>query len=397
MSLISQRIADTSAAMAPFNRFMSTSVYARRGEQNPHTCDFVFGNPNEPVLPDFVSALQHWSKPQTNDWYAYTFSAEPARAAVMAELRARTGQPFTENDILLTSGAFAGIAITLAAILDQGDEVIFLTPAWFFYAAQITAAGGKPVPVPVDSETFDIDLEALAAALNERTRAVIINSPHNPTGKIYPPATLERLAAMLTEASTRFKRPIALLSDEAYRRIVFDGNRVPSPAGYYPNTFIIYTYGKTLLTPGQRMGYIALPPPMPERAKVYAALFTAQVALGLAVPNALLQHAWPDLERLSINIAHLQQKRDRLVTALREIGYELHIPEGTFYLLVRTPFPDDWAFAELLATHQIYCLPGSVADLPGYIRLSLTASDAMIERALPGFQVTWEEAAVALS
>jgi aspartate aminotransferase len=228
-------------------------------------------------------------------------------------------------------------------------------------------------------------VDAIAAAITPRTRAVIINSPNNPTGKIYPEATLRQLAHVLTDASNRYGRPIYLISDEAYSRIIYDERGFMTPTAYYRNSFLIYTYGKTLLTPGQRIGYIALAPNMPERELVGNAVLLAQVTLGYAFPNALLQHALPDLERLSIDVEHLQQKRDRLVNALGEMGYEVHSPEGTFYLMPRSPIPDDAQFIRLLAEQNIYCLPGWVIEMPGYFRISLTANDEMIERSLPGF------------
>lgn len=388
---ISARSLAVSEAMAPFVRFFENSAYARRAG-DPTVCDFVFGNPHEMPLPGFVQALGQWSVPQNKDWYAYKGNELQALQIVAATLRARLGLPFEEEDIFLTNGAFAAIAVALAALTDPGDEVIFISPPWFFYEALIVASGAQPVRVQIDLTTFDLDLDVIAAALNERTRAIIVNSPHNPTGKIYPPATLQRLADLLTDAGARYGRPIYVLSDEAYNRIVFDGRACPSPTQFYPYSLLLYTYGKTLLTPGQRIGYIALPPSMPERAAMRNAIFAAQITTGYAFPNALLQHALPDIEQQSIDIAHLQHKRDWMVAALREIGYELHVPEGTFYLLARSPMPDDLAFVDLLAEHDILCLPGSVAELPGYFRISLTANDHMIERALPGFAAAYARA-----
>jgi aspartate aminotransferase len=332
-----------------------------------------------------VEALGRWSVPRNKDWYAYKNNEVESQAVVAADLRERRGLPFEDQDIFLTNGAFAALSVTLCTILNPGDEVIFISPPWFFYEALIVTYDGQPVRVMADRETFDLDLEAIAGAITERTRAIIINSPNNPTGKIYPPSTLSGLADLLTAASEKNGRPIYLLSDEAYSRIVFDARDYPSPVTFYPNSFLLYTYAKTLLTPGQRIGYIALPPTMPDREALRQAIFGAQVVTGWSFPNALLQHALPDLERLSIDIPHLQHKRDRLVGALREIGYSLHMPEGTFYLMVRAPWQDDSAFLELLASHNILCLPGAVVEVPGYFRISLTANDSMIERSLPGF------------
>jgi aspartate aminotransferase len=384
-------VARTQAAMKTAFTFLTQSTWATR-TGDPTICDFVVGNPHDMPLPEFSAALGRWSVPQNKDWFAYKMSEPASRAVVAASLRARRGLPFADEDIFMTNGANAALAVVLGALVDPGDEVIFISPPWFFYEALIVANGATPVRVRCDLATFDLDLEAIAAAITERTRAIIVNSPNNPTGKIYPPATLEGLAGILHAASERLGRDIYLLSDEAYSRIVFDDHPYYSPTQYYPNSFLLYTYGKTLLTPGQRLGYIALPPTMPGREQMRGAVEATQGMTGYAWPNALLQHALPDLEELSIDIAHLQRKRDRLVAALREMGYALHVPEGTFYLLPRAPEADDMAFIGRLAAHNVFCLPGTVVELPGYFRVSLTANDDMIERALPGFAAARHEA-----
>jgi aspartate aminotransferase len=343
-------------------------------------------------LPAFVEALQRAAVPQHEGWFAYPESLPAAQAAVAESLRAWRGLPFAADDILLTNGGFAAIAVALRAVVDPGDEVIFCSPPWFFYETLIRATGAEPVRVRVRPADFDLDLAAIAAAITPRTRAIIVNSPNNPTGVIYPPATLAALAEVLTAAAERHGRPIYLLSDEAYSRIVFDGRPYHSPTAFYPNTLLLYTYGKTLLTPGQRLGYIALPPAMPDREALRMAIVLAQLVTGYAWPNALLQHALPELEGLSVDIAHLQRKRDRLVAALREIGYAVHVPAGTFYLLPRSPWADDLAFADLLVKHDVLVLPGTLVELPGYFRLSLTANDDMIAASLPGFAAALREA-----
>jgi aspartate aminotransferase len=383
-AIISQRVAHIMGQLTPIYRFFVESAYARRAG-DPTICDFVTGNPHELPVPGFADALSRWSVPQNKDWYAYKNSEPEAQAVVAAALRERHGLAFEDQDICLTNGAFAALAVTLNTISNPGDEIIFLSPPWFFYEALITSVGATAVRVRVDPTTYDLDLDAIEGAISERTRAIIVNSPNNPTGKIYPPSTLEALARILTTASERYSWPIFLVSDEAYSRIVFDGGIYHSPATFYPNTFLIYTYGKTLLTPGQRLGYIALPLTMPEREQLRSALFVSQLLTGWAFPNALLQHALHDLEQLSIDIAHLQRKRDRMLAALRELGYDVHTPEGTFYLLPRSPIADDVAFIDLLAEHEVFCLPGAAVEMPGYFRISLTANDEMIERAIPGF------------
>jgi len=372
---------------APVVSFLTGSTWARRRGE-PGLADFVVGNPQEMPLPGFVDALRQQIEPRANDWFAYQMNDPRACSVVASSLSERlSGAPFDPDDILMTTGAFAGLSVALKTLIDPGDDVIFVSPPWFFYETLIAAEGGVPVRVRVRPPRFDLDVTDIAAAITERTRAVVINSPNNPTGRIYSAGTLRALAAVLERASAEHGRRIYLLSDEAYSRIVFDGRQFVSPTRYYPWSVLIYTYGKTLLTPGQRLGYIALPPEMPsgDRELLRGALTLSQIVTGYAFPNALLQHALPDLEPLSIDIAALQRKRDRLVGALREMGYEVGVPEGTFYLLPKAPVADDLAFVEELAARDVFVLPGAAVELPGYFRVSLTATDEMIEQALPVF------------
>lgn len=384
LAKVSNRILQTLEATSTFLQFFSESSWARRrGEKE--ISDFVLGNPHEMPLPEFVGALGQWVQPQNKDWFAYKTNETEPRDVLVDSLRERYAMPFEAEDIFLTNGAFGAIAVSLMTLVNPGDEVIFISPPWFFYEAMITAYGATPVRVKINPETFDLDIDAISAAITERTKAIIINSPNNPTGKIYPPQTLQRLSQLLSDSSEQIGHPIYLLSDEAYNRIIYDSRSYPSPTTFYPHSLLLYTYGKTLLTPGQRIGYIALPPTMPARETLRSALFMSQVMVGYAFPNALLQHALGDLEGFSIDIKHLERKRDRLVKNLQDMGYSLHVPEGTFYLLVGSPLVDDLAFTELLAQHDVFVLPGAVFEMPGYFRISLTANDEMIERSLGGF------------
>ena len=393
---VSKRSLEVMGTIAPLYRFISGPLWDKISGSDAERCDFVFGNPHEMPLAGFTAALQRWLVPQNQEWHAYKNNERAAQEVVAATLRSVRGLPFEEDDIFLTNGAFAAIAVTLSAIVDPGDEVIFISPPWFFYEAMIVSAGGKAVRVKINPSNLDLDLDAIKAAITPRTRAIIVNSPHNPTGKIYPVETLTALARILSEASQANGQTIYLLSDEAYSRIIFDGTIFPSPVAFYPNSFLIYTYGKTLLTPGERLGYIALSPQMAERETLRTAILTAQFATGYAFPNALLQHSIGDLEKLSIDVEHLQVKRDWMVGALREMGYSVHTPEGTFYLLVKSPLPDDDAFVELLTDYNILVLPGNIAEMPGYFRISLTANDDMIRRALPGFAAAIERASASV-
>src|SRR5581483_1862898 len=259
--------------------FFSASSYATRDPADADSADFVAGNPQDMVLPEFVDAIRRWAIPQSPDWYAYKFNEPYAQAAAAEGLRRRRGIAFEDPDITMTDGGFAGLMLAIRTVTDPGDEVIFLSPPWFFYEAIIIAAGATPVRVRITAGTWDLDLDAIESAITERTSAIIVNSPNNPTGRIYPPEQLDALAGILARASERNGRPIYLVSDEAYSRIVYDDREFRSPTEFHPYSFLVYTYGKQLLTPGQRLGYIALPPTMPDREQMRQALMVAQLAM----------------------------------------------------------------------------------------------------------------------
>jgi aspartate aminotransferase len=382
---VSRLIMELGDELSDLNRFFFDSPWVR-GRHLPTANDFAVGNPQEMPVPGIAEAIAKAAVPQDKDWFAYKISEDKARAAAADGLaRTHSGLGFTEADITMTNGAFAGIAVALRAVVDAGDEVIYQSPPWFFYTPIIRMTGAVPVKVKVKADDFDLDLQAIAAAITPRTRVVIVNSPNNPTGRIYPASTLAELGKLLEEASARNGRDIYLLSDESYSRILYDGVTFESPAAHYDRSFLIYTYGKQLLAPGLRVGYIALRPDMPNKDVVALALFMAATILGWSFPVSVVQEALPDLEAMSIDLAHLQKKRDRIVTGLKDAGYELHAPEGTFYLMPKSPIEDDWEFMERLGKKEVYVLPGKLVDLPGSFRISLTASDEMIDRALPVF------------
>jgi aspartate aminotransferase len=388
MATAVRRIDRLRASIAPFMGFFEGPIWARR--EDPDVANFAVGNPQEMPLPAYVAALGAALSPRDKDWFAYKMSEPRSQQAVARSLTARTGLDWDPDDVFMTNGGFAALAVTFRAILEPDDEVIFLSPPWFFYELLILAADGVPVRVPLAAPAFDIDLAALEAAITPRTKAVLLNTPHNPTGRVYPETALRDLARVLGAASTRIRRRIFLVSDEPYNRLVFDGRRFHSPSEVYPDTITTYSYGKTLLAPGMRIGYVALPPTMPDREPLREALFISQLATGFSFPNALLQHAIEDLERLSIDVVALERRRDRLVGALRGIGYETTNPEGTFYVMARAPIDDDRAFSVRLADHGVLVLPGSVVEVPGWFRISLTASDEMVERGLPRFAAALE-------
>jgi len=376
--------------IAPFLRFF-TGDYATL-EKDPDTANFAVGNPHELAMPSYVDALRNNLEPRNKDWYAYKLS-EPEATSVVAQTMSRlTGLDWDAADVNMTNGGFAAIAVSLRTLLEPGDEAIFLSPPWFFYEQLIVASDAKPVRVKLDMPDCVIDPALIEPAITQRTRLVILNTPHNPSGRVVSVDELQALAQLLTRKSREFGHPIYIVSDEPYRRIVFDGRAFHSPAEFYPATIVTYSYGKQLLAPGMRIGYFTWPPNMPDRARLRDDAFVTQFAAGYSFPNADLQHALAEIETQCISIAALEGRRAKLIGAMREMGYETTWPEGTFYVMARSPLADDEAFTKILARHKVLVLPGTVVEVPGWFRISLTASDDMVERGIPRYAQALEEA-----
>jgi aspartate aminotransferase len=386
MSSISARMIATDAAFEVVKSFVLNSRYAERRLESG-MCDFTFGNPHEMPLEGIVNAIRERAIPHDKNWFAYKTSEQDPQAFVAERLSRELDLTFEPGDIALTTGAFAAIMVAFRLVVDAGDEVIYSEPAWFCYEPMLLAGNAVPRKVNLQPPTFDLDLAAVEAAIGPKTRLVIVNTPHNPTGRIYSRASLEVLADLLERASSRIGHRIFLLSDEPYRQLRFDGRGFTSPAALYPWTLISYSFGKVLLAPGQRLGYLALSPLMPtaDRHALRSVMFSAQMALGWCFPNAVMQYAVPDLDKLSIDRVALTRRRDWFMAALASAGYSVLVPEGTFYLWSKWTDNDPQRQWNALADRDVFVLPGSIMNAPSYFRISLTASDEMVERALPAF------------
>jgi aspartate aminotransferase len=386
VTVISRRAAAADRAFDAVKEFFFTSRYGeRRGD--PGIADFTFGNPHEMPLAGLVAAIREGALPQDKNWFAYKASEEAPQAFLAEVLGKELALAFEPPDVALTAGAFAAISVAFRLVLDAGDEAIFSEPAWFCYEPMLLAADAVPRKLPLRQPRFDLDLGAIDAAIGPRTRLVIVNTPHNPTGRIYGREVLAELAERLERASKRIGRRIFLLSDEPYRRLRFDGRGFVSPAAVYPWTLVSYSYGKVLLAPGQRLGYLAISPLMPaaDRQPLRDAMFATQMALGWCFPNAVMQNAVPQLERLTIDVQALTRRRDVLSAALTKAGHTVLPPEGTFYLWVKWSRGDPERQWNALADRGVFVMPGSVMNARDYFRISLTASDEMVDRALPVF------------
>ena len=377
---------ETLTASLPFYTWYARSPHGERAGQ-PGVIDLLFGNPHDMPLPDYVEAVRRQAVPQDPGWYAYMLDDPGATAVVARDLVAHTGLPWRAEDVAMTTGGWGAIAIAIRMLTEPGDEVIYYDPPWFFYDILVRGAEAVPVVLTLDAPRFSPDPAQLAAAITPRTRAVLLNTPHNPSGRILEAGELEAVAEVLREASARHGHPIYLLSDEAYRLITLDGQRAASPSEHYDDTLVLYSYGKQLLAPGQRIGYLAISPRIPDatRAALHEATMVTRFVHGFGFPNNILQRALPDFSQLVIDLEAIRRRRDRLVPVLAEHGYEPTSPEGTFYIMARSPDPDDEAFVARMAAEDLFILPGTTVKMPGWFRISLTASDAMVEAAVDRF------------
>lgn len=386
MKLVSDHSVSSGNDLSLVLKFLQT--YRADAPESGVVADLTFGNPHEQPLPGLVSALRTHIEPQAVDWFAYKLSEAEPRRVIAEGLRAELGLNFAPEDIAMTLGAYGAITLAFSILLDPQDECIIPVPGWFLYETSLSLVHAKAVKVPLRDADFDLDIAAIEAAITARTRIVVVNTPHNPTGVIYSRERLQDLAAMLHRKSQEHGRPIFILSDEPYRRIRFDGAGFTSPAEVYPWTLIDYSYGKVLLAPGLRLGYLALCPDMPAeaRATLAATAEKTQLASGCAFPDSILQYAVKDLETVSIDVPAYQRKRDRLYDALTQWGYAMTKPAGTFYLWGKAPGGDALAFTAEMAKRGVYVMPGTLFQRPGDFRISLTGTQEMIEASLSAFE-----------
>lgn len=354
---------------------------AERGAD--HVFDFTLGNP-EVEPPDAVrQAIRRALDDPAPHRHAYMPNAgfPEVRDAVASQLARATGLSYTRDHILMTVGAGGALNTLLKAILDPGDEVIALAPFFVEYGFYAENHGGKLVLVDTDAD-FQLDVEAIGRAITPRTKAIILNSPNNPTGVIYPKRDLDALAGLLAEVD----QPITVISDEPYKALTFDEAPVPEVPASIPRTVIATSWSKALALPGERIGYLAISPGVSEAQELFDACCFTLRTLGFVNAPALWQRVVAEVGHLTVDIGPYQRKRDLLYDGLTRIGYDVVKPQGAFYVFPRTPEPDDVAFTRRLQEEGVLAVPGSGFGRKGHMRLTLTVSEDTIERSLPGFE-----------
>ncbi len=358
-----------------------------KAEHGPgNVFDFSLGNPNITAPECFDKALAETACSCSGEHGYMPNTGYPhVRESVAKYLTAEQGVAVSQDEVIMTCGASGALNVALKTLLDPGDEVLTPVPCFVEYGFYADNHGGVLQTVPTHPD-FSLDLDAMAAAITPRTKVVLINSPNNPTGQIYSRESLVRLGELLATKSADYGRTIYLISDEPYRKIVFDDHQVPSIFAVYADSILATSYSKDISIPGERIGYAALNPTANYREDVMNGMALANRILGFVNAPALMQKIVACLQGTSVDIALYKRKRDLLCEGLAAAGYDFVTPPGTFYLFPRAPIADDVAFVQALQEELILVVPGSGFNGPGHFRIAFCVDDDTIVNALPGFK-----------
>ena len=355
--------------------------------------DFSLGNPSVPA-PDCVREaivdLVNTEDPVVLHGYMSNAGFEDVRETIAGSLNRRFGTAFSAKNLIMTVGAASGLNVILKTILNPGEEVIVFAPYFLEYGAYVRNYDGELVIVEPDTETFQPDLARFRELLGPKVRAVIMNSPNNPTGVIYSEETIRKIGEILKEKSREYGHAILLISDEPYRELAYDGAAVPYVTKYYENAVVCYSYSKSLSLPGERIGYVVIPDEVEDSAQVIAAAVIANRVLGCVNAPSLMQRVIKRCLNEQVNLEAYDRNRHLLYQSLTDYGFSCVKPEGAFYLFVKTPM-EEKAFCELCKKHHVLVVPGSSFACPGYVRISYCVSYEQIERSLPAFRRIAEE------
>jgi aspartate aminotransferase len=362
----------------------------RYGEGN--IFDFSLGNPVMEPPPAFHATLRQLLQNPAPGMHRYMPNVGyiDTRAAVAAQLAKETGVAFTAEHIVMCVGAAAGINVVLKTLLDPGDEVIFFSPYFVEYHFYVDYHGGVATVVPTDAH-FNLDLEALEAALTPRSKVVLINSPNNPTGVIYSATTLKQLGELLQRKERQFNRMIYLLSDEPYKKLIYGGLTYPEVYPHYPNAISVTSHAKDLALPAERIGYIAINPECANLQDLLSGMSFTTRTLGFVNAPALMQRALVPLQGVTVDMGQYEGKRNVLCDNLTAMGYQLVKPQGAFYIFPQAPGGDDVAFVKALQAKHILTVPGRGFGTPGHFRIAYCVEDDTIERAMDGFRAVAKE------
>ena len=351
--------------------------------------DFSIGNPSVPApksVDDAIIDLVNNFDSVALHGYTSAQGDAHVRETIANYINDKFGTNVTANNIYMTCGAAASLTIVMNAILQKDDECIVFTPYFPEYGVFIERTGAKLVEVKSQEKTFQIDMDNFEKAINEKTKAVIINSPNNPSGVVYTVETIEKMCQLLKKKEEEYGHPIFLITDEPYRELVYDDTEVPYVINYYDNTFVCSSYSKALSLPGERIGYIVVSPKMIDEEDAYAAVCGAGRALGYVCAPSMLQRVIEKCISDTSDISIYKENRDLLYNALTKMGFECVYPDGAFYLFVKAMGEDAYEFCEKAKEYELLLVPANSFGTPGYVRVSYCVQTKQIEDALPAFE-----------
>lgn len=357
--------------------------------------DFSLGNPNVPapeaVKKAIIDLLDEEDPVVLHGYTNSNAGYEDVRQAVAESLNERFGTKFAAHNITMTVGAAGGLNVILKSLLNPGDEVIVFAPYFGEYRSYTNNYDGVLVEVSPDTETFQPKLDEFEEKITPRTRAVIVNTPNNPTGVVYSEETIKKMAAVMEKKQKEFGTDIYLISDEPYRELAYDGAEVPYLTKYYANTIVGYSYSKSLSLPGERIGYLVIPDEAADSENIISAANVATRILGFVNAPTLQQKVVKECLHEKTDISFYDRNRETLYKGLKKLGFECIKPEGAFYLFVKSPVADEKEFCAAAKKYNILLVPGSSFACPGYVRIAYCVSYETIVNSLPKFKELAEE------
>ncbi|MCR4628311.1 MAG: pyridoxal phosphate-dependent aminotransferase [Bacillota bacterium] len=362
------------------------------GRENVY--DFSLGNPSVPAPPEVNQAIRDVLEEEDTlliHGYMSNSGYEDVREAIAQSLNDRFGTRFGARNLIMTVGAASALNIILKAVLNPDDEVLTFAPYFVEYGNYVRNYDGKLMVVPADTETFQPNLTAFESMINKRTKAVLINTPNNPTGVIYSEETIRSLAAILEEKQKEFGTEILLISDEPYRELAYDGIEVPYVTKFYANSVVCYSYSKSLSLPGERIGYVVIPDEVSESRELIAAAAIANRVIGSVNAPSLIQRVIKRCLNAKVNVEAYDRNRSALYDGLTALGFECVRPQGAFYMWVKSPVEDEKEFCDVCREHHILVVPGSSFACGGYVRIAYCVSYDMIGRSMPAFAKVAEQ------
>ena len=388
MSILSDKISASIANSSWIRRMFEAGMILKKQYGEDNVYDFSIGNPDLPAPAAVAQGLRAFAE-KAEEPFAFGYMPNAgfpwARAALAAHLSKEQGTPIDGDDVIITCGAAGGLNAFFRAVLNPGEEVLTFSPYFVEYGTYVANHGGTFRAIPAEKDTFAPDIAGLEAAISAKTRALLINSPHNPTGVVYTEAQLKAIIAVLEAKSKEYGKPIFLIADEPYRFLAYDGVRVPSTLPLYNYAVVVSSFSKNLSLPGERVGYVIICPHMPEKKELAAALTLTNRILGFVNPPVVGQHIMVAALGAQVDLAVYAARRKAMAEVLDAAGYTYMMPQGAFYFFPKAPGGDDVAFVAKLQEERVLAVPGSGFGCPGHFRLAFCVDEKVIRNAASGF------------